>query len=347
MHTCRCTRPNGAGPCVFLGDFKQHWYTGATEHSAFCLSQRLLDIGSPRGLRRFSRMGASVAFGHLGTWNSPGRFQQYSRAGPAMRFSRSIICPLYRTDKYCQTKHRSPLLIVTYLPILSLSWSRGTMPLLDFPLKPRKWLTASDHNIQSDLVDGLRAPSTIELMVLALPIPSRERHARNLQLIGDQSNHSEAREATKSFVCLGGSIKSALSRSFELLLTPKERLRTRKSTCAQFPLFLFVHCRISTPRPPRVRTRISPITQKSNKRLCVCQHLPHAISGRHFYSRGFPSFWSRAGRPELKPLESWLIVSHHPPQQPHLRSVRTDRTRPEQFRSGGVATGWGVVSQSG
>ena len=190
-------------------------------------------------------------------------------------------------------------------------------------------------------------------MVLVLPIPSRERHARNLQLIGDQSNHSEAREATKPFVCMGGSIKSALSRSFELLLTPKERLRTRKSTCAQFPLssspiqFLFVHCRISTSRPPHVRTRISPIPQKSRRGCVFVNIYPMQSQVGIFILGSSPPFGRGRGDRSPGPLKSRLIVSHHPPQQPHSRSVRTDRTRPEQFRSGGVATGWGVVSQSG
>ena len=110
--------PKRGRPVCFLGDFKQHWYTGATEHSAFCLSQRFTRHWQPSGAPAFLSdgcIGGIWAFGHLGIWNSPGRFQQYSRAGPTMRFSRNIICLLYRTDKYCQRKHRSPLLIVTYL----------------------------------------------------------------------------------------------------------------------------------------------------------------------------------------------------------------------------------------
>lgn len=90
------------------------------------------------------------------------------------------------------------------------------MPLLDFPPAREMVDDLGPRNIQSDLVGGLGAtnPSPRALSNSRFR-PSRSRAGcTGPAMDRNQSNHSEAREAMKSFVCLGGSIKSALSRSF-------------------------------------------------------------------------------------------------------------------------------------
>ena len=85
----------------------------------------MVDIGSPRGLRRFSRIGASVAFvGHL---ERPGAFLTVGDR-PAMHFSGNKICRVYRTDNYLPEKHRSILATAGFISSLI---KESTMPLQD------------------------------------------------------------------------------------------------------------------------------------------------------------------------------------------------------------------------